>query len=106
MTTKISFKDGYADGYEFAIPENFKESLTREKFSVGDVFYNDRSAYESPWNEALRKFTVCLQVVQSLPNSIRFKVLRPNGEKNALETLEIDSVKVDKFHEILKSGLR
>lgn len=102
----LVFENGYAEGFQFALPESFRDPLTRKRFSVGDVFYDTRTAYELTWGEALKSITVCLQIQQSLPNSIRFSVLKPNKERKALETTETRSVDVDGFIEILKSGLK
>ena len=47
------FKNGFADGFAFAIPEAFADALKQddkvkpERFKVGDVFYESPEGYES-----------------------------------------------------------
>ncbi|MCH6258647.1 hypothetical protein MLD52_18950 [Puniceicoccaceae bacterium K14] len=106
MSSNIEFKNGFAEGFEFALPECFRDPLNRKNFSVGDVFYDNRSAYDSTWGEALKSFTVCLQIQQSFPSFIKFSIQKPNKERNALETVDTKTATVDDFYDILKTGLK
>ena len=59
MPKDLKFNDGYAEAFAFAIPTCFKDSLARRTFSVGDVFYDNRAAYELIWREALKAIDAC-----------------------------------------------
>jgi hypothetical protein len=79
-----TFQDGYASGWRFAVPEVFKGALdikqtprkigdrtesiyTQGKqfaFIQGSLFYDDRSAYELEWGEALKHLKLSIQIAE------------------------------------------
>jgi hypothetical protein len=81
-----NFVDGYADGWFFAVKENFKmdiEFTERKKekisyfewtqgpyycFSEGQVFYDAKEGY-SCWKDALKKLNLACQITSAKPNT-------------------------------------
>jgi len=77
-----TFIDGYVNGWRFAIPEAFRNSLdikltplkigtktvdiyTQGKqfsFNKGATLYDNRLAYELEWGEALKRIKLCVQI--------------------------------------------
>ena len=62
------FKNGFADGFAFAIPEAFADALKQgdkaktDRFKVGDVFYESPEGYESEWEKYLKTSKRVIQV--------------------------------------------
>lgn len=105
MPSKIEFKDGFAVGYAFAIPEAFRDALTRDAFSTGDVFYDDRAAYLLQWREALSKISVVLKIVDILGGRVRFVRYRPDPIIGTVVRLQEETVPSEIFGLLLKNGL-
>ena len=106
MTSNLEFKDGYAVGYSFAIPECFRDAIEKNQYSVGDVFYDNAVAYRKVWSEALHEFSISIQVKDSLGGRVRFAIYEPDGSKKALILREEKTLSEDEFGALLKSGLK
>jgi hypothetical protein len=105
MPSELQFTDGFAVGYSFAVPECFHDALHRNKFSIGDVFYDHRSAYSKPWNDALQHISISLQVTDELGDIVRFSILQPDAAKSQLIRKEERSVSSADFGQILRTGI-
>lgn len=76
------FEGGFAAGYFFCVGEAFKRQLDIASnlggatcgvcfsFELGDVFYDDRRAYELPWAEAKKFVNYIVRVSEASPSSI------------------------------------
>ena len=106
MPSNLEFENGYAVGFAFAIPECFRDAIEKNKYSVGDVFYDHVSAYGKVWSEALREFSVSLQVKENLGGRVRFAIYEPDSAKKTLILREEKTVSADEFGDILKSGVK
>jgi len=154
-TTLIAdFSSGYAKNWKFAVRPScyssldiismsratnkkdntgkaFKENVLTQgcsyNFSEGQVFYNDKIAYETIWGNALQKLKYSLQiqtVSPSLNNNIvtfkdgqivnqsairygviKFKMYHPSKDKTQEELLNCFECTQDKFVEFLKTGI-
>lgn len=105
MAEEIDFSDGYAAGYAFAVPACFRSSLERCAFYPGDLFYDNRSAYEKPWAIALAEIRFALQVTQDLVGRVRFAVLVPNVDQSRLICVGASETSSAEFKQLLRSGL-
>jgi len=105
MPSNLEFKDGYAVGFAFVIPECFRDAVEKNKYSVGDVFYDHVAAYRKVWSEALQEFSVSLQVKESFGGRVRFAIYEPDSAKKTLILREEKAVSADQFGDILKSGI-
>jgi hypothetical protein len=106
MPSEITFTDGFAADYSFAVPECFREALSKGQFSAGDVFYDHRSAYQKKWGEALSDISLSLQVNASLGGQVHFSILRPDAAKSRILRVAEQTVSSEEFREILKRGLK
>ncbi|MCI5179408.1 MAG: hypothetical protein D3911_08855 [Candidatus Electrothrix sp. AW3_4] len=59
------FDTEFFELFSWALPGAFKSSLCFCRFEEGDTFYNTRNGYLSPWSEAVKHLTSCLQVTFS-----------------------------------------
>lgn len=82
------FRDGYAAGWKFAVPESFRDALdirytpiqtqkqteniwtqgTLFNFTQGSLLYDMPLAYELEWGQALRHITLFVQVAEASPS--------------------------------------
>jgi len=83
------FREGYAAGWKFAVPESFREALDIRytprqvdknieyiwtqgqmfNFTQGSILYDTPLAYEGEWEQALRHITLFVQVSEASPSS-------------------------------------
>ena len=75
---KFKFENGFAQGFAFAVPECFRNSLKTGQFSEGDIFYRKKSVYEKIWSEALKDFEYSIEVCGVSNNQVKYKLLAPN----------------------------
>ena len=64
-TTSLSeeeFDTEFFEVFSCALPSAFKSSLCFCRFEEGDTFYNTKNGYLSPWSEAIKSLTSCLQI--------------------------------------------
>lgn len=107
----VVFKNGYADGFAFAIPEAFAEALKQEdkikpdRFNPGDFFYESPAAYELEWGKYLKKGEKIIQVAGYNKTNLVIKILRPNKSKTKIEEIETRTVSSEELLKILKKGL-
>ena len=91
----VVFKNGFADGFAFAIPEAFADALKQEdkikpeRFKIGDVFHESPEGYESEWGKYLKKSTRVIQVAGFDKADLLIKILKPNKSKTAVEEVLI-----------------
>ncbi|NBX69836.1 MAG: hypothetical protein EBR01_12845 [Proteobacteria bacterium] len=101
----VVFKNGYADGFAFAVPEAFAESLKQEKFNQGDVFYDSPEAYKLEWGKYLKKAKTIIQVSGYDKSDLKIKILKPDKEKTEIVEAESRTVSSEQLFKILKEGL-
>ncbi|MBW8782715.1 MAG: hypothetical protein JF599_12640 [Verrucomicrobia bacterium] len=106
MRSNVEFKDGYAVGFSFAIPECFRDAIERNRFSVGDIFYDHIAPYEKVWDEALLELSISLQVNESLGGRVRFAIYESDSAKKTLIFRGEKTVSEDEFGDILKFGMK
>ncbi len=76
------FEGGFAKGWFFKVSDAFMESLdmaftlkgatqgTCFSFALGDIFYDNASAYSLNWAEAKLKIKYCVRILQANSSSI------------------------------------
>lgn len=107
----VVFKNGYAEGFAFAIPEAFAEALKQEdkikpdRFNPGDIFYESPAAYELEWGKYLKKGEKIIQVAGYNKTNLVIKIFRPNKSKTEIEEIETRTVSSEELLKILKKGL-
>lgn len=91
------FEGGFARGYFFCVSEAFKRQLDIAStlngategvcysFELGDVFYDDRRAYELPWAEACKFVRHIVRIVEALPSSIIVEELEVSGKQKKVK---------------------
>jgi hypothetical protein len=102
---KAEFKDGFAVDFKMAVSETFKDSLVKERFHTGDIIYNDRRAYLSPWSNAIKHVVYGFQVIQMLGEDIEYIVLRKNFNGSSLEKEKSVKEPIQDFFQHLKRGI-
>lgn len=102
---KQNFKDGFATGFSFAVPDAFSDSLEKGVFNQGDTFYDSPDAYKLEWAKYLKKAKHILQVDGFTGSKINLKVLSPSPDKNSVLEKERRCVSSDELIEILEKGL-
>jgi hypothetical protein len=100
---KVEFKDGFAVDFKMAVAECFKDSLAKERFNTGDIIYNDRQAYLSPWSEALKHIHYGFQIIQMTGDEIEYDILVKT--KQSLAKIRTVKVPINAFVERLQTGL-
>lgn len=86
------------ESWVFFVPSAFQSSIdawttwTRKKrdgvltgvFSRGDTLYDSPKGY-LVWSEAVKHFRTCIQVVEAVGDTVKFRILRPHdgGVKDA-----------------------
>jgi hypothetical protein len=98
----VSFKDGFAEDFGMAVPECFHDSLAKERFKVGDLFYNDRRGYLSKWSDAIRHISYAIQVVETSGDVVTYTPLIM--ERSQLVRLKKVTKPVKEFIGWLKDG--
>jgi hypothetical protein len=107
----VVFKNGFADGFAFAIPEAFADALKQddkvkpERFKVGDVFYESPEGYESEWGKYLKTSGRIIQVAGFDKSDLVIKILKPNRSRTAMEEVESRKVSCEQLIKILKEGV-
>lgn len=101
----VVFKNGYAEGFAFAIPEAFADSLKQGRFNQGDVFYDSPDAYKLEWAKYLKKAKTIIQVSGHDKSELILKFLRPNKDKTSAEEAETRKTSSEQLFKILKNGL-
>ena len=75
----IKFVNGYAEEWEWAVPETFKKPLETGNIKEGYVFYNNRIAYDETWRTWLMSENpMSLQVQSVSEGQMKVKVTAPN----------------------------
>lgn len=133
------FSNGYAEGWKFIVrPCNYpdldiylstKKNLTQGKrynFQRGKIFFDNISAYNEIWGDALKKLNFCLQIDSAtetitIPEIIfndgkfvsqftpiygttDFSIYKVNENCTGLEKIKNFSCRQDEFVELLKTG--
>jgi hypothetical protein len=129
------FEGGYAKGWFMAIGEHYRNELDislseRKKnkvsyfvwtqgpyfcFSVGNVFYDNKAAYEDIWQKAIKKISVACQIISATPcklndngdfidGAVEFKVFYKNNSGDGLVLAETQKSTQTKFVNFLKTG--
>ena len=107
----VLFKNGYAEGFAFAVPEAFADALKQvdkikpERFKTGDVFYQSADGYELEWGKYLKKGEKIIQVVGYKKSDLIIKIYKANKNQYQLEENETRVVTPEKLLKILKAGL-
>lgn len=57
-----AFDTEFFEVFSWSLPSAFKSSLCFCRFEEGDTFYNTKNGYLSPWSEAVKHLTSCLQI--------------------------------------------
>jgi hypothetical protein len=102
---KVEFKDGYAVDFKMAVADCFKDSVAEEKFGAGDIIYNDRRAYMSPWAEAVKHISYAFQVIQMTGQEIEYTILLRNNDSNSLVKDKTVKQPIEEFIHHLKMGI-
>ncbi len=104
--TRLLFRDGFAIGYSAAIPESFAEAIYKEELSEGDVFFSNRSGYDSCWADAIKCLEWVVQIRESMTGgkTVLFEVMRTNSRQRHLESVGIFKLHWDDFLDRLKTG--
>ena len=102
---KVEFKDGFAVGFKMAVPECFKDSLSKEQFNTGDIIYDDMHAYSPLWSDAVKHVSYACQVVQMVGDDIEFAILRRKHGATSLTKQNAIREPVTKFIERLQNGI-
>ena len=111
FSMSIVFKDGFAEGFAFAIPESFADALKQEdkvkpeRFKIGDTFYESPEGYESEWGKYLKTSGRIIQVAGFDKSDLLIKILKPNKSKTAMEEVESRKVSSEQLIKILKEGV-
>jgi len=120
----VNFKDGYSVDWYFDLPEAYKSTLDIKldtlqekpktsqkwtqgsdyKFNVDDTFYNNKLAYKLPWKEALKHFSVMLQVKAIVSNRLSIEVWRVNDKQDDIEIKTAFGITPKQFVILLKTG--
>lgn len=99
------FEGGFAAGYFFCVSEAFKRQLdiasnlggaTRGvcfSFEQGDVFYDDRRAYELPWAEAKKFVNYLVRVSEAYPSSIVLEQVESGAKVKKLKKVADGALK-------------
>lgn len=101
----VVFKNGFAEGFAFAIPEAFADALKHERFKIGDVFYVSKEGYEIEWGKYLKRNEKFIEVAGFENSDLVIKIFRANKSKTAAEEIESRKVSSDELLKILRSGL-
>jgi hypothetical protein len=107
----VAFKDGFAKGFAFAVPEAFADSLAQEdkikpeRFNPGDVFYESVDGYKLEWGQYLKKGERVIQIAGYDKTYLVIKILKPNKKNTELEEIESRNVSPEQLLQILKEGL-
>lgn len=107
----VVFKNGFAEGFAFAIPEAFADALKQEgkvkpeRFKIGDTFYESPEGYESEWGKYLKTSRRIIQVSGYKNSDLVIKIFRVNKNKTALEEIDSREVSSEQLLKILKTGL-
>jgi len=104
MPSSVSFSEGFASGFRFAIPAAFAESLRTETFSAGDIFYDSRSAYTKPWGDALHDINHCLQVGAVFGLRLKIHHFVPTNQRDALHKMEDITLSPEELVTLLLKG--
>ena len=102
---KVEFKDGFATGFKMAVADCFKDSLAKERFNTGDIIYNDRRAYLSPWSSAIKHVGYGVQVIKMVGDDIEYDILRKKSDGRSLARSRKVKEPIGAFIELLKNGL-
>jgi hypothetical protein len=129
------FKNGFADGWFFAVGEFYKEELDIKftpriehgekvwrwtqgrcfSFGDGDILYDTQKAYYV-WSEAIKHIKVMCQIHRATPNKkndigniidgwVYFAISRPNAKKNSVEEFSHHKLTQNQFIDYLKTGV-
>lgn len=63
MNPTTTKETGYIEGFQWALPKAFSDPLNKCRFELGDILYDNRSAYEESWGAASQKLNYSLQIV-------------------------------------------
>ncbi len=102
---KVEFEDGYAVGFKMAVGECFRDSIAKERFNAGDIIYNDKRAYLSPWSLAIEHVAYAFQVIQMVGENIEYTVLLRNKQSHSLAKDRLIKESIQDFINKLKTGL-
>jgi hypothetical protein len=111
LSMSVVFKNGFAEGFAFAIPEAFSDALKQEdtvkpeRFKIGDTFYESPEGYECEWGKYLKTSGRIIQVSGYKNSDLVIKIFRANKNKTALEEIESREVSSEQLLKILKTGL-
>jgi hypothetical protein len=105
MSKKVSFKDGFADGFAFAVPEAFADSLEQKTFNQGDTFFDHPDGYRLEWGKYLKRAKNILQIAGFSGAKLNIKILTPTDDKASVKEKENRIVSSDELMEILKKGV-
>ncbi len=103
---KLTFMNGYAEGFTMAVPECFRAALEKERFDRGDTFYDTKLAYNGTWADGITHLSYCLQVVDFVGGYVEFMVLQPKGKPAKLECVSRAREPVANFIYYLKNGYK
>ena len=102
---EIKFENGFAEGFEFAVPDCFKNALNNGQFSEGDRLYSQKSAYEKVWSEALKDLEYSIEVCGVASNQVKYRLLIPSLDRSKLELKETSEASTEDFIKLLRSGV-
>jgi len=102
MTTE--FNNGFASGWEMAVPEAFALSLKNKNIDAGEIFYDAQEAYRLQWDEALRHIRFCVQVDAVKADEISFTMWKPNSHKTGVTKIRSATLTVVEFISCLEHG--
>jgi len=129
------FEDGYAKGWFMAIGEHYRNELdiilserSKKKetyliwtqgpyfsFAPGNIFYDNKSAYETVWSEAVKNINIACQITSATPckldekglfsdGIVEFRIFRKNSANNGLTFSETRECSQTNFVNFLKTG--
>ena len=111
LSMSVVFKNGFAEGFAFAIPEAFADALKQEdkvkpeRFKIGDTFYESPEGYESEWGKYLKTSGRIIQVAGFDKSDLVIKILKPNKSKTEVEEIDSRKVSAEQLIKLLKQGL-
>jgi hypothetical protein len=102
---KIVFKNGYAVGFKMAVADCFRDSIKKKAFNAGDMIYDDKRAYLSPWSKAVKHIDYAFRVVSMEGKNITYDILVRAPKKKSLIKLSVAIDSIKDFLEKLKIGI-
>ena len=81
----------FFEGFKWAVPKAFTDSLSVCEFVEGDVFYDTKEAYEHDWSESIKKIKHSIQVIYPKRRALSLSAATENGEEEILDEEQDDN---------------